>query len=468
MKLIDYIKGNRHGKDANRLERKSLEDVFLHDAIEGYDAVGGNHADIIARLQEKVTAKPKQNHRKLYLVLSMAASVAVLITVGTLFFKPQHQSLPIAKTEPKTTNNPIQDADLQKDTIRTKRNKTDLNKQNFISPQAPKIIAKNSSSKVPETEIHNESPTAPTPKMNASAIANESSSSDEMPVRITENNTNRISGIITDEKGEAAIGASVKVKGTNIGTITDFNGKFNLALKDSDPRELEISYIGFENKTVKATSDNMQIALSEQSKHYDDLVAVGYGETKKKDLVSPKKLENRPMASASETLQGKMDGVKINSSEGSPDADIKVRVRGGSSISQSNDPLYIVDGYPVSNINDIKPTDIKSIDVLKDASSTAIYGAQGANGVIVVTTKAGSKTKFTEKEFKKYFLSKVSKGTSKQWVKLVFTLDSLQKPSNIQVTEFSSEEAKQEAIRIIKESPRWTSKEGKIKMKIEW
>lgn len=109
--------------------------------------------------------------------------------------------------------------------------------------------------------------------------------------------------------------------------------------------------------------------------------------------VSAKQLESIPVSSASEALTGKLAGVSITTTEGSPDADIKIRVRGGGSLSQDNSPLYIVDGFPVNSISDIAPSDIQSIDVLKDASSTAIYGSQGANGVIIITTKSGKEVK---------------------------------------------------------------------------
>lgn len=131
----------------------------------------------------------------------------------------------------------------------------------------------------------------------------------------------------------------------------------------------------------------------------DEVVVIGYGTAKRKDItgsvasVNSETLAAIPVASATEALQGKMAGVQITTTEGSPDAQMSIRVRGGGSITQSNEPLFIVDGFPVESISDIPPTDIESIDVLKDASSTAIYGARGANGVIIVTTKSGKEGK---------------------------------------------------------------------------
>lgn len=141
------------------------------------------------------------------------------------------------------------------------------------------------------------------------------------------------------------------------------------------------------------------MVLEEDSELLDEVVVIGYGTVNKRDLtgsvasVSSQDIASIPVSSASEALTGKMAGVNITTTEGSPDADIKIRIRGGGSLSQDNSPLYIVDGFPVSSISDIAPSEIQSIDVLKDASSTAIYGARGANGVIIVTTKSGKEGK---------------------------------------------------------------------------
>lgn len=143
----------------------------------------------------------------------------------------------------------------------------------------------------------------------------------------------------------------------------------------------------------------INVVLDDDSQALDEVVVIGYGTVQKKDLtgsvasVSAKQLSAVPVSNASEALQGKMAGVQITQTEGSPDADIRIRVRGGGSLSQDNSPLYIVDGFPISSIGDIAPSDIQSVDVLKDASSTAIYGARGANGVIIITTKSGKEGK---------------------------------------------------------------------------
>lgn len=201
-----------------------------------------------------------------------------------------------------------------------------------------------------------------------------------------------VKGTVTDPTGETIISASVMVKGTTIGTVTDFDGNYELNVPD-DAQTLVFSYIGMETQELPITGSTLNVVLRENSEVLEEVVVTGYGTTKKRDLVtsvasvSAEQLQDIPVSTAAEALSGKLAGVSVTTTEGSPDADIKIRVRGGTSLTQSNDPLYIVDGFPVSSIADIPPSDIASMDVLKDAAATAIYGAQGANGVIIITTK---------------------------------------------------------------------------------
>ena len=201
-----------------------------------------------------------------------------------------------------------------------------------------------------------------------------------------------ISGTVTDQTGETVISASVMVKGTTIGTVTDFDGNYTLDVPD-DAQLLVFSYVGMKTQELQITGNVMNVVLAEDAEVLEEVVVTGYGTTKKRDVVtsvasvSADQLKDIPVTSAAEALQGKLSGVTVTTTEGSPDADVKIRVRGGTSLTQSNDPLYIVDGMPVSSIADIAPSDIASMDVLKDAAATAIYGAQGANGVIIITTK---------------------------------------------------------------------------------
>ena len=208
-----------------------------------------------------------------------------------------------------------------------------------------------------------------------------------------------VTGNVIDSTGEPVIGASVIEKGnTSNGTVTDFDG--NYSLKVPTNATIVFSYIGMKTSEVPVKGQTtLNVTLGEDSEVLEDVVVIGYATVAKRDLtgsvasVSAKQLEAIPVSSASEALTGKLAGVSITTTEGSPDADVKIRVRGGGSLSQDNSPLYIVDGFPVSSISDIAPSDIQSIDVLKDASSTAIYGAQGANGVIIITTKSGKEGK---------------------------------------------------------------------------
>ena len=202
-----------------------------------------------------------------------------------------------------------------------------------------------------------------------------------------------VTGQVTDQTGEGVIAASVVVKGTSIGTVTDADGQFSLDIPDD--AILVFSYLGMETQEVMVSDQQsvVNIQLHEDTKMLDEVVVTGYGTTKKRDLVTSvasiggEQLNDIPVTTAAEALQGKLSGVQVTTTEGSPDAEVKIRVRGGTSLTQSSEPLYIVDGFPVSSISDIAPGDIESIDVLKDAAATAIYGAKGANGVIMITTK---------------------------------------------------------------------------------
>ena len=200
-----------------------------------------------------------------------------------------------------------------------------------------------------------------------------------------------VTGQVLDTNGEPIIGANVVVKGTTAGTITDLDGNYSLEVPEN--ATLVFSYIGMTPQEIPATSNSISVVLREDNQVLEEVVVTGYGTTKKRDLVTAvssvnaDQLKDVPVASAAEALQGKLAGVSVTTTEGSPDADIKIRVRGGTSLTQSSDPLYIVDGFQVSSISDISPSDIQSMDVLKDAAATAIYGAQGANGVIIITTK---------------------------------------------------------------------------------
>ena len=204
-----------------------------------------------------------------------------------------------------------------------------------------------------------------------------------------------VTGNVKDNAGEPIVGASVLIKGTSTGTVTDINGNFTI--QKANPSDvLVISSIGFTSKNVKVGNQTkLNVSLSEDMANLEEVVVIGYGTMKRRDLtgsvasVTGDKVAANPVANVAQALQGQLPGVTVTSQDGRPGASMSIRVRGGGSITQSNDPLFIVDGVQVSTIDDIPADNIESIDVLKDAASTAIYGARGANGVILVTTKGG-------------------------------------------------------------------------------
>ncbi|MFG6687280.1 SusC/RagA family TonB-linked outer membrane protein [Mariniflexile sp. HNIBRBA6329] len=207
-------------------------------------------------------------------------------------------------------------------------------------------------------------------------------------------NTSNVKGTVSDESGVPLPGVSIIVKNTTKGTATDFDGNYSIAVNTNDV--LVFSFLGYKTQEVAVKGrTTINLNLSEDKNVLDEVVVIGYGSTTRRDVtgaissVSGEKLASVPVADAAQALQGKLPGVRVTTQDGRPGADIAIRVRGGGSITQSNQPLFIVDGFRVPSISDIPGDQIKSIDVLKDASSTAIYGASGANGVIIVTTKGG-------------------------------------------------------------------------------
>ena len=205
--------------------------------------------------------------------------------------------------------------------------------------------------------------------------------------------TIKISGSVRDAAGESIIGATILEKGTSNGVVSDMDGNFSMTVAANGI--LHISYIGYVDQDIAVAGKSLfNIQLLEDTEMLDEVVVIGYGTVKRRDLtgaiasVKGDEVAANPVSNVAQALQGRLPGVNVVSQDGRPGATISVRVRGGGSITQSNDPLYVVDGFPVSNIGDIPASEIESIDVLKDASSTAIYGARGANGVILVTTKS--------------------------------------------------------------------------------
>lgn len=204
-----------------------------------------------------------------------------------------------------------------------------------------------------------------------------------------------VSGTVKAVDDTPLPGVSVLEKGTQNGAVTDANGSYSLSVNEG--ATLVFSFIGMKPlEVLVGNQTDISVTMEDDVTQLSEVIVVGYGTQKKSDItgsivqVTGEDLKKMPVATVSETLTGRMAGVQVTASEGSPDAEIRIRVRGGTSISQDNSPLYIVDGFPVNSINDISPTDIETISVLKDASSTAIYGARGANGVVLITTKGGT------------------------------------------------------------------------------
>ncbi len=210
-----------------------------------------------------------------------------------------------------------------------------------------------------------------------------------------------LTGKVTDIKNEPLPGVTIMLKGeTAVGTITDIDGIYNLKINDPETDVIIATFIGMESQEIAVKGrTTINIVMKDATTQLDEVVAVGYGTVKKRDItgsvssVKGAALEAIPVASAAEAMAGQMAGIQITTTEGSPDADVNIRIRGGGSITQDNSPMYIVDGFPVNSISDIPASEIQSIDVLKDASSTAIYGARGANGVVIITTKSGKEGK---------------------------------------------------------------------------
>lgn len=209
-----------------------------------------------------------------------------------------------------------------------------------------------------------------------------------------------VTGKVIDTDGFEVIGANVVIKGgAGIGTITDLEGRYTLKVGNAAKDVLVFTYIGMDTQEIPVKGrSQMDVTLKANAVMLDEVVAIGYASTKRKDLtgsvvsVKSEDLMKVPTSDITQALAGRVAGVQVTQSEGAPGASMSIRVRGGISITQSNEPLYIIDGFPSEDgIGSLDPAEVESIDILKDASSTAIYGARGANGVVVITTKSGAK-----------------------------------------------------------------------------
>lgn len=209
-----------------------------------------------------------------------------------------------------------------------------------------------------------------------------------------------VTGKVIDEEGLEVIGANISVKGSaGVGTITNLDGQYTLKVNNPSKDILVFSFIGMRTQEVHVKGKKqINVTLQSDSKLLDEVVVIGYGTSKRSDLtgsvvsVKSEDLMQTPTSDVAQALAGRVAGVQISQSEGGPGSSISINVRGGISMTQSNEPLYVIDGYPSEDgMSSLDPGEIESIDILKDASSTAIYGARGANGVVVITTKKGPK-----------------------------------------------------------------------------
>lgn len=209
-----------------------------------------------------------------------------------------------------------------------------------------------------------------------------------------------VTGKVVDDEGLEVIGANISIKGSaGVGTITNMDGQYTLTVPNSSKDVLVFSYIGMRTLEVPVKGrTRIDVTLQTDSKVLDEVVVIGYGTSKRADLtgsvvsIKSDDLMQTPTSDVAQALAGRVAGVQVSASEGGPGSSISIKVRGGISITQSNEPLYIIDGFPSEDgMANLDPGEIESIDILKDASSTAIYGARGANGVVVITTKKGPK-----------------------------------------------------------------------------
>jgi TonB-dependent SusC/RagA subfamily outer membrane receptor len=219
---------------------------------------------------------------------------------------------------------------------------------------------------------------------------------------------NNITGVVTDaQSGETLPGVNVHIKGTTSGTITDINGKYSINASPDDV--LVFSFVGYQSQEVTVGNQKtINISLQEESLGLNEVVVVGYGTQKKSDLtgaistVDMKEMQTRQVSTIDQALQGQVAGVDVTTNSGTPGGGVMIRIRGIGTLNDAN-PLFVVDGMMVDNIDFLNTNDIESMQVLKDASATAIYGSRGANGVVIITTKNGSNNEQAKISFNAYY-----------------------------------------------------------------
>jgi TonB-linked SusC/RagA family outer membrane protein len=232
-----------------------------------------------------------------------------------------------------------------------------------------------------------------------------------------------VSGTVTDASGEPLVGVTVRVSGTQFGTVTDIDGVYKIDVSGGGA-ELQFSYVGYVSRSIRVGNQRViNVVLEEDLQSLEEVVVIGYGSVKKSSLtgavskMDASVIENRPLARAETALQGQLAGVVVRTTTGEPGSDMQIRVRGAASVNAKSDPLYVVDGVPMTTLSWLNPSDIESIEVLKDAASSAIYGSRGSNGVILVSTKKGKS------------------GTAKVSVNATYGIQSLEKKLDVMTAE---------------------------------
>lgn len=233
-------------------------------------------------------------------------------------------------------------------------------------------------------------------------------------IAYAQDTTTKVEGVVTDKLGEPVIGASVASKGTTIGVMTDLDGKYSIVVDRN--ATLAFSLVGMKTQEIQvAGKTTINVVMEEVAQNLDEVIVVGYGSQKRGDIttavstVSTKDIAERPLVSTAAAMQGKAAGVQISQPNGLPGQGMRIRIRGNTSINASSDPLYVVDGVPMNEVNYLSPNDIESMSILKDASSAAIYGSRAANGVVLITTKRPNNGQ-SKIEFNSFVgISKVSK-----------------------------------------------------------
>lgn len=408
------------------------------------------------RVEEKLDKKEDKKAIALWKKLAVAASLLLFFSLGYQFLKPESKI--ITPNETKENNVVIQEKQDTNTTEKPSENiKPDaeviLKKQ--ISKQTPLVVLDTisevnreiepvASVKSKEIELSKDKE-ATISAMKVEAIALEENNAKAKITSTYDAKTRTISGIVTDETNLPLPGGNVSIKGTNKSTSTNYDGKFSIQAEKGDT--LVFQYVGFENgyATVEK-SDVLNFKMQAASQALNEVVVVGYGKSKKRNrkeavmsvasvgsgLASNLNNSNNSY-SVNQALQGRVAGVQITNnsgylSQGSPGASPTIAIRGSASISKSNDPLYIIDGVPVNagDFKQLKPENVKSIDVLKDAAATSLYGSRASNGVIILTTKNGTYQNISKKELEKR-LKKLDKNSK--------TKDSIITPKQIEVSQ---------------------------------